>query len=215
MKYIKFIFLIILFLLFYFSFYFLSPNLESFTKDELSNIPTFDTLKDSIQTGDLIFTSGKTYPERIISGFTNSYFTHVGILVKENDIIYIWDSDIGQGVKMGPRFMLLEDKLKRYKGFKIGVVAKTPYSGNIKEDDIMKIVHKYIDKGMDNKMYSYFIDSLKDEDKLFCSELVIKTYQDLDLIDRIKYPINSKKYTPGDILDGKIINIKELKYFKF
>lgn len=183
-----------------------APNLEKYIKSNssilrCSYLTTSLTIKqagtpdssfiEEVGNGDLIFFCGDTPGERTCRWCTGSMFSHVGMLFKEydteseNDVIYIWESDLGQKTKDGPRVIRLIDKLKKYHGQsyfmwrKLKGKAERPSTKNI-----MEVVAKYKNYEFDDKMLSWWVtnpllfflhDMVKDEKKIFCSELIALT----------------------------------------
>jgi len=174
--------------------YFKSPTTEHFKH---LTLPADDILTNG-KSLDLIFFSGKTPGERFCKWMMDSPFSHVGMLVRVKDELYVWESDLGQRLKDGPRFGPLKDKLERYKGSK--VVAWLPYEGkSIGEDEILKIVMKHIHSDFNYGMVSWalcrLIPSYKHpKDMLFCGELITITLQELGLLDK---NINHSFFDPG------------------
>lgn len=189
------------------SVYLFSPSfpskLATLTKEEILN---------SVDNGDLLFLSGNTFAEKVIKFWHSSYYTHVAIIFKDErgvktptreNTLFVWESDVGQRTKDGPRIMKLVDKLDRWKGDKIGMIRK--FHG-IKPStfDIVEIAKQYVDRGMDIDMISWFFSSfpesrifkhLKSDKRMFCSELVAETLQNLGILKKDKHPAS---YTPQD-----------------
>ncbi len=178
-----------------------SPNIDSYIKEENINVLDVNTLFDEANNGDLIFMSGSTPGENSCKWFTNSLFSHVGILLREKhpdtneDVLYIWDADLGQKTKDGPRLQPLSEKMKHYKGSRYCCWKKL--NGNIPSTkEILNVVFKYLDYSFDNKMISWmfssgilhlFFNLVNDEKKVFCSELVALSLEKLELL-KLKHP---------------------------
>jgi hypothetical protein len=217
-----------------------APNLENYIKDNssvlrysilnndlvLKNAGSSDiSLLEVVGNGDLIFFCGDTPGERTCRWCTNTMFSHVGMLFKEinpeggNEVIYIWESDLGQKTKDGPRLIRLDDKLKRYHGQPYFMWRKLK-SNNPSTENIMKVVEKYKSYEFDNKMLSWWVsypflsfihDIVKDEQKLFCSELIALTMQSehinmLHTENDKKYPASS--YSPKDFAEFGVKGMK-------
>ena len=156
-------------------------------------IPTYDSVDldyflSHANNGDLIFMSGTTMTEHLIKLFTGCQFSHVGFLFREThpetgkNILYIYDVDVGQGVKDGVRVMPVNDKFDRYKGEKICGWRK--YKGKRPElQDILNNIKKNIDLPFDNNMTSYFLP-FKPNSGVFCSEFIIMLMLELNMIDK-------------------------------
>lgn len=134
------------------------------------------------RTGDLLFLSGKTYGESFIKWYMNFPFSHVAMIIVENDIVYLWEIDVGQQTKKGARVIELSKKKQLWKGWRIGGYCK--YNGpDIHADEIDPIVFKYIDYGIDTKLLSYFFGSKGQKKEMFCSQLIAQTLIDLNIIE--------------------------------
>lgn len=106
----------------------LVPSLDSALSRGIIHINmTAEELMSGIglQNGDLIFLAGNTQGERAIKLFHNSYYSHVCLVFRDErgaiddtpkNTIFVWESDLGQGYRSGPRVMRLWDKLQRWGG---------------------------------------------------------------------------------------------------
>jgi hypothetical protein len=193
----------------------LPPELQKIDKKELfqnGSLLNGDLSNGDLSNGDLLFLSGSTFAEKVIKFWHNSYYSHVAIIfedyrgvknpTKENTL-FVWESDIGQNTKEGPRIMKLSDKLNKWKGDKIGMIRKY-YGPRPSTLNIMNIVVQHIGKGMDLNMTAWFFSEFPDSTifkhfkkngEMFCSELVAKTLQSLDIIEDDRHPAS---YTPQD-----------------
>ena len=147
---------------------FTSPNIERYVSENKTSVEysTLDNVIDEIENGDIVFLSGDTLGEKTCRWFTGCIFSHVGFLFREvhpvtqEDIVYVFECDLGQNTKDGVRIMPLRDKLNRYNGFKIGALKKLVAAGNNERpvyDDIMKIVGKYMPVEFDNKIITWWV----------------------------------------------------------
>jgi hypothetical protein len=220
---------IILFFLLFIIIYFFPPRVENYTSEKLKS---FQEIKSSIKTGDLLFLSGSTFGEKCCRVVIQSPFSHVAFLMKEkdgngNDILYVIESDAGQGIKGGVRIMSLEDKLKKYKGERFGAIKrfiKSPERGEIDHMKILDIVKKYSHCELDNVYFTWFfsgfpylLEKVKNEKIIFCSEFLTILLQGLGIISR---GIIRTKYHPGDFFHEKVKfkdgnKYRKLEYFHF
>jgi len=218
-----------------------APNLENYIKNNSSvlrvshlstnlirkqaGFPDISFLEE-VGNGDLIFFCGDTPGERTCRWCTNTMFSHVGMLFKERnpesgeDVIYVWESDLGQKTKDGPRLIRLDDKLKKYHGQNYFMWRKLK-SNNPSTENIMKVVEKYKSYKFDDKMLSWWVsypflgfihDSIKDEKKVFCSELIALTMQSEHInmlhTEKDKTYIASS-YSPKNFAEFPIKGIKD------
>ena len=129
MKFIIFIIAIFIIIVIYIYIQKTAPNIEKYISNH-TELKWNNDLIEKGDNGDIILLAGDTPGEKTCRWCTGSIFSHVGFLFREihpetkEDILYITDCDIGQGTKEGSRVMVLSDKLKRYKGFKIGAIKK-------------------------------------------------------------------------------------------
>ncbi len=205
---------------------FLVPTLEISKIDAI----TVDNLLNKVQNGDLIFLAGKSQGERAIRFFHSSYYSHMGMIfvdernavkdangnVPVENKIFIWEADLGQGSRSGPRVMKLADKLKRWKGEKIGMWKRYINETRPSTKDILSVVQLYLSSKihMDLSMVSWFFARWPksalfkyfkmgdgDGENVFCSELMVATLQKLDIIDSDKHP---SWYSPEDFVRDKV-----------
>lgn len=179
----------ILILIWYTLIYFCYPKIDINNKGVI-NINEINI--DSLETGDLIFFSGTTLGEKAIRFYSQSCWSHVGVILKDSfdnsepskESCYIWEFDHD-----GPHLRLLKDKLERWKGEKyVGVLRVYP---EITRQDIYENIDKYKDKEFDSSMVKWLIPYFEN-DKVFCSEMIA---------DLLKLPGRKSSYSPGKIFD--------------
>jgi len=197
-----------------------SPNLNSYIKkynSSLNWVGIKELYKDA-NNGDLIFMCGNTRGERICRWCTNSMYSHVGILFREKhpetneNLLYIWDSDLGQKTKDGPRVQLLKDKLKEYHGYPYLMWRKL-YGERPKTNDILSVIKEYSHQEFDHRIFSWWVSDsflyrfVKDDNKSFCSELTALTLQhkSINILDNKKVPA---WYSPGSFEKDEIFGLK-------
>lgn len=97
---------------------------EKITKNELKKIKItpYEKIRQSLETGDLLFASGEYLLSKLIQKFTNSPFSHIGIIfpIKSLERVLLLESVEDYGVRFAP----LSKYLKDYKNGK-------PYKGMI------------------------------------------------------------------------------------
>lgn len=194
-----------------------APNIDKYVTEHNEKLKwqNYDCFLKEANNGDLVFMSGDSRGEKVCKWMTNSLFSHVGILFREynenteEDILYIFDSDLGNKIREGPRICRFTDKVNRYHGSSyIGwrkLTGKRPSTS-----DILKIVEKYCKNyTFDNTMLKWFTSDgflsfmdpvVKNNNEVFCSELVALFYQN-SLIRVLKSPEEGGKkahyYTPN------------------
>lgn len=186
--------------LFYLLVQFTAPTINQYVSEQLI---TSSDLLNIADNGDLIFFSGDTAGERFIRWGTNSYVSHVGLLFKEGDDVYILDCDLGQKSRDGVRVMKLKDKLERYKGLKLGVLKK--YLGVRPEyNKFITLMEKYLSFDFDDLMLTWGLtwsstlyNLTKREKMVFCSEFTVMCLLELEILNTKKLP---SWYSPKDLL---------------
>jgi hypothetical protein len=186
---------------------------------------TKNDLLNEANNGDLLFFAGDTYGEKTIRWYTRSYFNHVAIVFRDIDwdaspptlIAFIAEADLGQGYKEGVRVMRLADKLKRWKGEKIGGFKRLMSVNRPSTNDILLTIEKYLAYGMDRSMMCWLFSSypqsifykyFKPEKSFFCSEFVATILCKLG-IQKTK---NADAFTPEDFFSDSIELEKEYTY---
>ena len=172
---------------------------------------------DNADTGDLVFMSGNSRGERVCKWFSDSPFSHVSLVIKEEVFsenssseseLYLWETDLGQKTKDGPRIIKLKDKLELYKGDKI--VGWKSLSSSLlprpTSEKIMEVVKEYKSLDFDDTMIRWILGRLASQsDKVvFCSELIALTLQH-PKINILNDDIPAHSYSPGSF-EKKSIN---------
>jgi len=151
-------------------------------REELSDIP--------FETGDLLFFSGETFTENFIKLYLSSELSHVSMVVREGEEVYLWELDVGQGYKDGARVIPISKKLERYRGSKIFLYRKAKYP--IPLHKVLKFIGKNMDIKFGDKSLSKFVLGIESKDK-FCSELIAET---LIYCGTLSPRTDSKRITP-------------------
>ena len=207
-----------------------APNIERYVSKYGKITPNnIRHVFDNAENGDILLMSGSTPGEKTCKFFTRSIFSHVGILfwekhpVTKEDVLYIFDSDIGQGTKEGVRILPLHDKLHRYKGTRIGALVKLQGKRPTR-DDFIRLIPKYISMGFDHKIVTWWVASIpplyklvKNPKKMFCSELVASIYQDMGIIKKDRVP---SFYSPRNFQKSELnfedgYSLSGCEYFEF
>lgn len=182
----------------------------------------FENFKKKLKTGDLLFFSENHFNHNAIKFYTNSYFSHVAIIVKgttEEEIkenkIFLIEADTGGEYKSGTRILPLEKKIKENKI--VGLLSIKNFK--IDENQILEIFDKYQNLKMDKSMISWIVSGIpflhqkfKEQNNIFCSELIAKILIDLKILDSDKLPTY---YSPQKLIDVLTKNKKydKLKFY--
>ncbi|MET0071126.1 MAG: YiiX/YebB-like N1pC/P60 family cysteine hydrolase [Candidatus Thiodiazotropha sp.] len=120
------------------------------TKKEIEQLPLqpYDAMRQELQTGDLVFCSGSYFFSRAVQKFTNSVWSHVGMIYRDPTLerVFVLESETLIGVRLAP----LSKYLRDYHG------KNRPYKGNI----VIARVHPAVDEDKLNHAISYGMDEL-------------------------------------------------------
>lgn len=199
------LFVCILFLALMATINFSSPSPENFSK----TIVEVDDILDYVDNGDLLLFTGNTMMEKMVRWHTSTPFSHVAMVVKEKSgtkksgepkyKLFLWEADLGQGYKAGPRVIPLKTKLKRYGGLRIGGWRKLDESKVTRptSEQIMQASDKYFGSKsapyeLEQNYLKWFLGFKPDgrtSRKIFCSELVQLTLEDLGMLKPTKLDV--------------------------
>jgi len=165
-------------------------------------------LLNNAQTGDLIFLCADSFATRGIRLYTWCPYSHVGMIIRAGDDLFLWEADYGSGYKNGPRVMKLEEKLKRYKGYPI--IGWRQWKGSpINTDTLIDIMKKYMTKKMDTSLVSWVLPRLENSETTFCSKLIASTLADLGYL---KLDAKACTYSPKWFLLN-LVNLYTTPYY--
>jgi hypothetical protein len=191
------------------------PRLQNYILTNSIIIYSKEDVLETVQNGDLIFLSGTTYAENMCKWLGDCIFSHIGLLFRENSIIYIVDCDIGQSFKDGFRVSPLETKLSKYKGDKISCIKQL---NGIRPNpsEISKIINESMDIDFSNNVLRWtFSEYTKYPAKeMFCSEFISYFLQKLHILkSKEEGGKNPCWYTPGEYFKNKIQHHFKDDYF--
>jgi hypothetical protein len=189
---------------------------NKYTKKQIQEFPkrNYQSIRNDLKTGDLVFCSGNYLFSKAIQKFTKSVWSHVGVIYKDEtlDRVLILESETGIGVRLAPVSKYVED----YHG------KKRPYKGNM-------IIGRVVDGIPDDKMktgISFGLDELTkpydnyeilriafrilfgisrrtQDRKYICSELVQEIYRRAGYV----FPFNDTIISPDDIWGNKKVQM--------
>lgn len=200
-------FLFLSVIIFYIYIQYSAPNISKISIYQKKSLEHVLNIADS---GDIILMAGDTRGERTCRWAAQSVFSHVGLLFREKhpvtneNVLYIWDCDLGQRSKDGVRVMPLRDKLLSYKGFRTAAIKKI--NKPLSSEEIVKLIPKYLSLKFDSRIITWWVANKnrdggwlyrknKNPKEIFCSELVASTLMDLGVISDDRVPAY---YSPGD-----------------
>ena len=181
---------------------------EPITKPQIQKLPVerYETVRDQVRTGDLVFCSGSYFFSKAIQRFTRSVWSHCGILYRDDNLqrVFVLESETMIGVRLAP----VSKYLKDYHG------RNRPYRGNIviarvQPDVDAQAIKLAISFGMDEltKPYDNFeivrialrilfrIGRRTHDRKYICSELVYDCFRHAG----ISFKLSDRFVSPDDI----------------
>ncbi|AHA45916.1 putative peptidoglycan peptidase [Insectomime virus] len=132
------------------------------------------------------------------------------MVVKIGGKLFLWEADIGQGKKKGPRMIPFDQKLKRYKGYKTAAVVRI--KKELEMDSFLKAAEKNFDLSMDECMFAYFLGRSEHDNTVFCSELLAKTLRDSGVVKKKEL---CRGIAPSCFLDGFDGMFSKPEYFSW
>lgn len=183
----------------------------------------YETIRSKLQTGDLVLFSGKGGLSTGIKWFTESQWSHLGMVVRppDFDVVLMWEAspitdirDIETGkAHKGVRLVALSERLQSYEGeisIRRLIVKRAPamlkelsrlrweLKGRPFETDLIELLK--------SAWEGPFGQNETDLSSLFCSELVAEAYQHMGLLSRRK---PSNEYTPRDFSEEGNLKLKK------
>ena len=162
------------------------------------SIPTPRNKEDiplDLKTGDLVFMSGNSVSEAIIRLFVRCEYSHVGMIFVSEGKTYVWEADVGQGKKEGPRLIEFDDKVLAFHKRSQYPIFVRRYTGpRIEDESMLKIIEKYVNKPMSFAGWIYS-DGPEETEGVCCSTLIGFTLRELGL-----FAGNPNFLSPRDLL---------------
>lgn len=119
-------------------------------KKEIRRMPvrSYETVRDELRSGDLLFCSGSYLFSGLIQRFTGSVWSHVGVVYRDETLrrVFVLESETGIGVRLVP----LSKYLRDYHG------RNRPYRGQI----VVGRITPGLDEEQVRKAVGYGMDSL-------------------------------------------------------
>jgi len=187
------------------------------TKKEVLELPLvrYDTIRNTLKTGDLVFCSGNYLFSGLIQRFTKSMWSHVGMIYYDETLqrMLILESEKLYGVRLAPLSKYLKDYHGKNKPYK-GLIA----IARVEPDMPLDKIKKGICFGMDELTKPYddweilrialrilFNKGRRVNDrKYICSELVQVCYKQMG----ITFNYNNKIISPDNIWSDQRVVIK-------
>ena len=135
---------------------------------------------NQFKTGDLLLFSCRGTSQCFIKAWTSSCFTHTAMVLKFNGELYLWECDIGQGLKSGARVIKLKDKLNKY-DYEQKICSYVPIKDALPTNDLLSYINDNIKLDIDNIMISHLLPFVQKKGEVYCSQLLAKTYRHFGL----------------------------------
>lgn len=175
---------------------------------EIKQIPVvpYATVREDLQTGDLVFCSGRYWISKWIRYFSKSMFSHVGIIYKDEylDRVLILEAEIIYGVRLAPLSKYLKDyhgNHRPYRGYMLLARLNTPISQN----ELKQVISFGLDeltRPYDNweifriLLRVMFKVGKKERNRSYiCSELVASAFKKAN----IKFKANNTYISPDEV----------------
>lgn len=190
---------------------------KAITKKEVLEYPIvrYDTIRNTLKTGDLVFCSGNYLFSGLIQRFTKSMWSHVGMIYYDETLqrMLILESEKLYGVRLAPLSKYIKDYHGKNKPYK-GLIAIARIEPELPPDKIKK----GISFGMDELTKPYddweilrialrilFNKGRRVNDrKYICSELVQVCYRQMG----ITFNYNNKIISPDNIWSDQRVVMK-------
>jgi Permuted papain-like amidase enzyme, YaeF/YiiX, C92 family len=184
---------------------------------ELGRLPTrhYESIRNELQTGDIVFCSGGYFFSKIIQRFTKSVWSHIGVIYRDESLnrVLILESETLIGVRLAPVSKYIKDyhgKNRPYKGrmviarvFPDADVSKLKLGISHGIDELTKPYDNWeIGRIAFRKIFG--IGKRADDRKYICSELVYEVYRYAE----IKFLFNNQLISPDDIWKDERIKMK-------
>ena len=192
----------------------LVPKMTKATKEGLALLARIrvKSLVDdrSVKTGDLLFFRGLSWVEKTIQSYTTCRYNHVAMVVVDRGTRFLWEADVGENYRQGPRLIPLELKLSKWRG--TGEVALRPIIEELPIGQVLDIAKGKLDKAFDKSMLRWLLEWWpREEECYFCSELIAETLVGVGLLEKGK---RTSSYSPKDLAFGRIKGYDQLKVLK-
>ncbi len=176
----------------------------------------YEEIRKSLDTGDLVFFSGKGPISNMIKVMTRSKWSHVGMVIKISrwDMVLLWESttlspirDLSSGsLKKGIQLVPLSERIRAYDG-EIGIRLLNVYKTAWMKARLAMLRRELSDRPYEEDKLELFrsvyasFPKAEDLSSIFCSEAVAEGYQRMGLLDEWPKGLPSNKYTPGSLAD--------------
>jgi hypothetical protein len=183
-----------------------SLSIDNFEMDHVG----IDDFISRSNTGDIIGVSYKSVTGNLVNLFSNSYWTHLGMVIKSDNLMYCEKSKCGIYIFevcyyrsfRGVHFMSLEEFMRKNGDFEISYVSLR--GDKVNNDDLFKIYERT--KSCDiNLFIPYWMITLikqkyrglEEQNTYFCSEFIMMLLHELNIAKKKNRPCN---HSPNEIM---------------
>jgi uncharacterized protein YycO len=180
-----------------------------------TEVASYETIRSTLRTGDLVFCSGTYFFSNAIRWFTKSCWSHIGMIYRDDNLdrILILESETFIGVRLAPLSKYLHDyhgKDRPYRG-RMFIARLTP--------DVPQVSHnKAVSFGMDELTKPYdnleifriavrilFKIGRRNRDrKYICSELIYEAFRKAGIL----FHFSHRSISPDDIWkDARVLPV--------
>lgn len=178
---------------------------------------SYDSVRDSLKTGDLVIFSGKSAVSNFIKLFSGGKWSHVGMVLRLKefaDAVLLWESttlnnvaDIEtQAATKGVQLVPMSQRVASYDGeiavrrLNKAVTAKMQRALAERRKALSRKPYEAGEIELLKAAYDGIAGQSSGEDlsSLFCSELVAEAYQAMGLLPEYPKGLPSNEYTPLD-----------------
>jgi cell wall-associated NlpC family hydrolase len=177
-------------------------------KKEIAALPVrrYEEVRSELRSGDLAFCSGSYVFSKLIQGFTQSVWSHVGIIYRDENLgrVFILESETGIGVRLAPISKYLRDyhgRRRPYRGQMV-IARVNPVLGDAQVRTAVSYGMDLLTKPYDNfeilriaARIAFRIGRRTQDRKFICSELVDECYR----AGGVKFKRRDNYISPDDI----------------
>lgn len=160
------------------------------------------SMKGRFRTGDLLFMPCADSSHDVIKALSNTSLSHCGMVIVPPEDRYgkmeplLWECDVGQRYRDGPRVVPLMEKLEHYDLGKQQLMVFLPIRNEIEFDPLIEYILKAMkDLEFDHSLISYILPFLFPSNKVYCSTLLARTLNTMG-VERLR----ENMLSPGDLL---------------
>jgi hypothetical protein len=160
---------------------------------------------EKMKTGDVIGISYSSFRGQLVKSFTGSGWSHVGIIVKRDDGVYVMEMGRYNQTERGFLLKPLEDWLDYNDG---RMIAWRSYQGDLNQADVESFIKQHRGISEDMFVVSWLKSMVKlpysddrKKDKYYCSEMAARFLQQLGVLKKRYQPSG---YKPWELIHSEL-----------